>query len=258
MQEDRHTAWRYDTKPVSGATLADLHLRIFEEEYLPAAVAPDVLADNDRTVEQRLAACKMIASVDDPVPTVLGLLIVGRQPREWLPGAYVQFVRFLGDGPGDEIGDALLVDGSVGAVVRRTEEKLQAHNRIAVDLTSGPVERRREQYPLAALQQVVRNALLHRTYEATHSPVRVSWFDDRIEVISPGGPFGAVTPERFGQPGVTDYRNPNLAAALRVLGLTQRYGAGLPLAQRALQQNGSPPLEFEVSATFIRVVLRPV
>ena len=52
---------------------------------------------------------------------------------------------------------------------------------------------------------------MHRTYEATNAPVRVNWFDDRIEIISPGGPFGSVSDANFGEPGVTDYRNPNLA-----------------------------------------------
>ena len=34
---------------------------------------------------------------------------------------------------------------------------------------------------------------MHRTYEATNAPIRVSWFNDRIEVLSPGGAFGVVT-----------------------------------------------------------------
>jgi Ni,Fe-hydrogenase III small subunit len=48
--------------------------------------------------------------------------------------------------------------------------------------------------------------------------VRVYWFDDRIEIYNPGGPYGAVTVENFGRPGVTDYRNPHLADAIKVLG----------------------------------------
>ena len=48
---------------------------------------------------------------------------------------------------------------------------------------------------------------------------------DRIEVLSPGGAFGVVTVENFGQPGLTDYRNPNLAEAMKYLGYVQRFGA---------------------------------
>jgi ATP-dependent DNA helicase RecG len=49
-----------DLQGVPWASLADLNRRYFEEVYLPAAVAPDVLEANDRTYEQRLAATKMI------------------------------------------------------------------------------------------------------------------------------------------------------------------------------------------------------
>ena len=92
---------------------------------------------------------------------------------------------------------------------------------------------------------------MHRTYEATNAPIHVYWFEDRIEVLSPGGPFGAITPETFGQPGLVDYRNPNLAEALRVLGFVQRFGFGIPTARRELERNGNPPLSFEVTANHV-------
>jgi ATP-dependent DNA helicase RecG len=86
--------------------------------------------------------------------------------------------------------------------------------------------------------------------------VRVYWYDDRIEITNPGGPFGAVTPENFGSPGVTDYRNPNLAEVLHVLGFVQRYGAGIPTARRALERNGNAPPEFSVQSSHVGVTVR--
>jgi ATP-dependent DNA helicase RecG len=124
-------------------------------------------------------------------------------------------------------------------------------------LTSGPVEQRTQPYPLSALQQLVRNAVLHRTYEATNAPVRVYWYDDRIEITSPGGPFGIVRPENFGQPGVTDYRNPDLAEAMGVLGFVQHFGAGIPTARSALAKNGNLPSEFDVQSAYLGVIVRP-
>ena len=96
------------------------------------------------------------------------------------------------------------------------EEKRLAERRRSRDLpfdlqpvasaTIEDLEIRRSEYPLPALQQLIRNAILHRTYEGTNAPVRIYWFSDRIEIHNPGGPFGLVTKENFGQPGVTDYR----------------------------------------------------
>lgn len=86
--------------------------------------------------------------------------------------------------------------------------------------------------------------------------MRVSWFDDRIEILSPGGPYGVVTPETLGEPGLADYRNPNLAEALRVLGFVQRYGVGIATARRELERNGNPPPEFRAEPTYVGVIVR--
>ena len=87
---------------------------------------------------------------------------------------------------------------------------------------------------------------MHRAYDGTNAPIQVYWFDDRIEINSPGGPYGALTADNFGQPGVIDYRNPTLAEAMRVLGLVQRYGFGIPAARRELRANGQPDPAFRV------------
>lgn len=247
----------FDIRPVSMAALSDLNQRMFEEEYLPSSIAPDVLASDDRSYEERLASEKMVASADNPTPTVLGLLVIGVSARDFLPGAYIQFLRIAGVELADPIADEQEIDGPVTEVLRRVDEKIAAHNRVAVDFTSGPVESRRPTYPFSALQQLIRNAVLHRTYEATNAPVRVYWYDNRIEITSPGGPFGSVTEANFGVPGITDYRNPNLAAALRVTGFVQHFGAGIPIARRALAENHNPQLEFLIEPTYIGAVVRP-
>jgi len=155
----------------------------------------------------------------------------------------------------DPVVDEAVIDGTVADVLRRVDEKLVAHNRVAVDLTSSATERRQPLYPLQALQQLTRNAVLHRTYEATNAPSRLTWYDDRIEISNPGGPFGSVTAENFGSPGITDYRNPNLAEALRVLGFVQRFGVGIATARRALVENGNQPLRFEIHPTQVLAVI---
>jgi ATP-dependent DNA helicase RecG len=254
-EKRRHGDRPFDVQPVPSSALTDLDRRRFEDEYLVAAFAPDVLAANERSYEQRLAVTKMVVSADDPTPTVLGILVLSSRTRDFVPGAYVQFLRIAGRELADPVSDEQLIDGPVAEVLRRTDEKLSSHNRTAVDLTSGDRERRTSLYPIPALQQIVRNAIMHRSYEATNAPVRVTWYDDRVEITNPGGPFGAVTPENFGQPGVADYRNPSLAEALRVLGFVQRFGVGIATVRRELQANGNPPPEFEVNPSYVGVTL---
>ncbi|MDE2149004.1 MAG: putative DNA binding domain-containing protein [Gammaproteobacteria bacterium] len=256
-EKRRHRDRTFDSHPVVACPMAELNRVVFEQEYLPRAVAGDVLTANARSYEERLASTGMIVSVEDLTPTVTGVLTLGKTPRTWLPCAYVQFLRINGTEWGDPVVDEQELDGTLDLIIRRLDEKLKAHLTVAVDFTSGTTtETRRSPYPLVALQQLTRNAILHRTYEGTNAPVRVYWFDDRIEIHSPGGPFGSVTRENFGQPGKADYRNPRLAEVMKTLGFAQRFGFGIADARKALAENGNPPLEFQVEPTVVLATMR--
>lgn len=246
----------FDIQPLPSCNLSALSRILFEQEYLPNAFAPDIIAANERSYEQKLTTCRMIAFVDDPTPTILGVLVLGISPRDWVPGAYIQFIRFAGTKMDAPIQDEALVDGALGQVLRRIDEKIDAHNRSEVDITSADREIRTTPYPRAALQQLIRNAVMHRTYENTNMPVRVNWFDDRIEIINPGGPFGVVTRANFGSPGVTDYRNPNLADAMKVMGFVQRFGIGIQTARAEMRQNGNPDIEFQIEVMTVLATVR--
>jgi len=127
--------------------------------------------------------------------------------------------------------------------------------RVATDVTSSPVERRQPDYPLDALQQIIRNAVLHRSYE-TNTPVSWYWFADRVEIHSPGGLYGRVNETNFGQPYATDYRNPTLAAGLKLFGFVQRFGIGITLTRKACEDNGNPAPEFAFSVSSVLAVIR--
>src|SRR5579884_3011995 len=140
----------FDVQPIPTAMLQDLQRRLFEEEYLPAAFAHDVLAANERSYEQRLAALRMVVSADEPTPTLLGVLVLSPRCRDFVPGAYVQFLRSAGRDLADPIQDEEAVTGTLAEVLRRLDEKLRAHVKVAIDLTSSSTEERRPDYPVVA------------------------------------------------------------------------------------------------------------
>ena len=262
-EEERRLAERrrtrdlpYDLWPLKAATISDLDMDVFRREYLPSAVAAEVLEDNRRSVEEQLASVRFVTVGGDPRPTVVGMLVCGRDPREFIPGAYVQFLRLDGVDLTDPIKDQKEIGGPLPELLRNLETTFEAHVSTAADIVSGPREERRPDYPAGALRQLARNAVLHRTYEGTNAPVRIMWFSDRIEMLSPGGPFGQVTRDNFGRPGVTDYRNPHLAESMKNLGYVQRFGMGIPLAEKEMRQNANPPLEFDIQETQVLVTLR--
>lgn len=94
---------------------------------------------------------------------------------------------------------------------------------------------------------------MHRSYES-NAPVRFHWYDDRIEIQSPGGLYGMVSPENF--PRQADYRNPVLAEALATLGYVNAFGRGVLRAQGALQMNGNPAAEFRFEPHHVLATIR--
>lgn len=252
----RHRDLPFDLQLVSFATVADLNRNLFEGEYLSGAVAPDVIAANERSYPERLAASRMIESADNPIPTVLGCIVLSPRARDLIPCDYIQFLRIDGTTLADPIKDEEVIDGPLAQILRRLDDKLEAHIQTAIGITDGSLERRSPDYPLPALQQLARNALMHRTYEATNAPVRITWFNDRIEITNPGGPYGIVTRQNFGKPGYTDYRNPNIAEAMKVLGFVQRFGVGIQTAQRVLADNGNPLAIFDPQDNLVFVTIR--
>ena len=248
-EKRRYLERPFDLYPIPTTDISDLNLALFSYEYLPKAFSPEILEANERSLNEQLAATKMIVAADQPTATVLGILTIGKIPQDFLPGAYLQFLRIDGNELTDNIIDSLAIRGAMPEQIRRLDDKLIAHNRIAVDITSGPLEKRTALYPIEAVQQITRNAIMHRTYEATNAPVRVYWYNNRIEIISPGGVFGSITSENFGEPGVTDYRNPNLAEAMHTFAFVQRFGIGIPITRRLLAKAGHPAPKFKIDNT---------
>lgn len=253
---ERRRGWDgpFDQCPVSGASLDDLDLELFRREYLPSAVTPEVLRENGRSIPEQLAALHLASP--DAIPNVAGLLVLGREPSVYLPGAYVQFLRVAGTELTDPILDRKELSGPLPEILRRMDDITSSHIRIATTVVGTTVEQRTPDYPMAAMQQLLRNAAIHRNYETSNAPIQWYWFADRIEIHSPGGLYGRATEGTLGQPGGNDYRNPNVAAALYKLGFVQRFGMGIPLARKACQDNGNPAPEFLVSPTTFAVVVR--
>ena len=128
---------------------------------------------------------------------------------------------------------------------------LPAHSRPVAE--SAFRERTEADYPPVALRELLLNAIMHRSYES-NAPVRLNWFDDRIEVQNPGGLYGMASPENF--PRQTDYRNPVVAGAMATLGYVNAFGRGVIRAQEALRRNGNPPAEFTFEPSHVLATIR--
>jgi ATP-dependent DNA helicase RecG len=248
---DRARTW--DARACREATLDDLALELFALTYRRNAVAFDIVEDNDRPLELQLASLRFY-DLRLGHPTNAGVLLFGKDPRSFFPGAFVQYVQYAGDSQADEVLQERRIGGDLLDVLRDL-------NRLASELADErPVEqsdlseRAVFDYPAKAMRELLMNAVIHRNYEDSTTPTLVNHYIDRIEIQNPGGLYGDLTNEQF--PHGTSYRNPILAEAAKVLGFVNRFGRGIKVAQRELERNESPLAVFDPRPSFFHVTVR--
>lgn len=114
-------------------------------------------------------------------------------------------------------------------------------------------------YPFIALEEVLSNAIYHKSYELG-SPIEVQIWSDKIEVLSYPGPVPPVDAQIIQQQKrivAREYRNRRIGDFLKELKLTEGRGTGFPAIYHAMEQNGSPEPIFEtdLACTYFLTVL---
>lgn len=112
------------------------------------------------------------------------------------------------------------------------------------------------EYPLLAIREILLNALIHRDYSihTELSPIRLTLFQDRLEVENPGGLYGRITLDTLGKVGA-DTRNPYIAGALKIMEYAENRFSGIPTIRKEMERCGLPePLFQEIRGVF-RVTL---
>jgi predicted HTH transcriptional regulator len=96
--------------------------------------------------------------------------------------------------------------------------------------------------PVDAIREVVINALVHASYSAKGSPIRVAFCDDRIEVDNPGGLMPGITIDDMIR-GTSSIRNPTLARVFAEMDMIEKWGTGIPGVFSAVAAEGLPAPE---------------
>lgn len=196
-----------------------------------------------RTVAQQMQALGYF-NMKYNCPTYAGIVMFGVNPERFMPGCYVQYVRFSGHTRAGEIRSEYKFSGNLVKILSQLDTFVDASitNRRPVPV-SALREEIRVDYPHWATRELLMNAICHRDYEG-NGPVQFYQYDDRIEIMNPGGLYGKATPENF--PYVNDYRNGVIAEGMKVLGFVNRYSRGVQTVQDELRENGNGEADFKL------------
>ena len=121
------------------------------------------------------------------------------------------------------------------------------------EVIQGADRKKMEKVPEAAFREAIANALIHRVWDV-NSQIRVSMFDDRIEIVSPGGLPSGITEEEYLSGKLSVLRNRNLANVFYRLGFVEIFGTGITRIKQLYADSLIKP-DFEVSENAIEIVL---
>ncbi len=233
----------FDEQPVPELDSEALDFRVASESFAPV-----------RTLSRRdLETLRLVVSHQGHrVPTVGGLLLFGRDRLTRFPDAWIQAGRFSGTDKASIVDHA---DLKV-PLVRAIEEAVAFVEKHALRGAAIGRVRREDRWslPPAAVREAIVNALAHADYAQQGAPIRISIFDDRIEIENPGLlPFGLTLADL--PLGISKLRNRVIGRVFHELGLVEQWGSGVQRMLAACRGSGLAPPVWEEIGTRFRVTL---
>ena len=206
---------------------------------------------------------EMLAITRNGIPTLAAILNFGIYPQGYFPQLAITAIVV----PGREIGDISRrrerfldnkrIEGTLPEMLTEAIAFCRRNMKVRTMIDPKTGERTdRTEYPVEAIREAVLNALIHRDYShfTEGTPVQIDFFEDRLEIHSPGGLYGRMTIEDLGK-ARPDLRNPALATMSEFLLKTENRYSGIPTIRREMYEAGLPAPVFQNLRNEFAVIL---
>ena len=230
----------FEGLPEPRAAFEDLDLEVLSK-----------LRGRSTSVADLLALGLAVQQGDQIVPTNAGILAACPDPTRFHPSAWVQCGRLRGP-HGTDIFDQTEIHGPMPLAVDHAVEFLLKH---AYKTAVFGQVRRRDIYsiPIEPIREVIVNALVHASYAERSTPIRIGFYDDRIQVDSPGLLLPGMTIDTMRR--VSRLRNPALARIFREAGIMEQWGTGVQRVFEQVAEAGLPEPVIEEVQDRVRVTI---
>lgn len=238
----------FDDRPNLAADVSDLdlglmrsHLKDIDSNLYPYSLSMDTLQ-----------IAKDMQLVDGPPenlkPLNVGILMFSERPERYFRYARIEIV----DIP-DPTGTNMVEKTFTGPIQRQLRDALSYLKNYAIKEATIKTPDKAEairisNYPYAAIEEILANAVYHRSYQV-NEPITVRITPEEIEITSFPGFDRSITDEAIDRFDIRAriYRNRRIGDFLKELKLIEGRNTGFPNAKKALENNGSPALRFEMN-----------
>ncbi|MCP1715490.1 putative HTH transcriptional regulator [Methanocalculus alkaliphilus] len=240
-------------RSVSGISFDEMPMPDLSSDDLDIEAARRQFRGRKEVNEEEILTLKLLVPVQGKLaPTIGGMLLFGKKREYYFPDAWIQCGRFIGIDKAyifDHIEIHEHLPDAAGSVMLF----LKKHAFRGADISE---IRRRDVWsiPLTILREAIINAIVHADYSQKGAPIRVSFFDDRIEIENPGILLPGMTIEDVKQ-GVSKIRNRVIARVFKELDLIEQWGSGFRRILREAEDLGLPEPEIIEVGMRVRVTV---
>lgn len=237
----------FDDRVNNQAKINDLDLGLIQAHL--QAVNSDLYAESTKMDLPDICRAMHIAKgpVEDLRPVNVGLLFFSKEPDKFFKRAWIELVWHK-DGTGKKYKEYYFK----GPIQKQLKDVLSFFetNIISEQVVKLPNKAeaiRFYNFPFAAVEEALANAVYHKSYESG-SPIEVQVWPDKIEILSHPGPVPPVNAQILSTQRrivAREYRNRRIGDLLKELRLTEGRGTGFPAIYDTMAANGSPKPVFE-------------
>ena len=241
----------FDDRGNTSATIKDVSM-LLVRDFLTQTDSKLVEQLEDSSPLQILRQMDLVEGPNENVRIKnIALMLFSYHPEVYFPSTQVEIVIYPKgkDADPDNFIEIEPIKGPVHQIIRRTLDYVKTmviRQKVAKVATKAEADRTFN-YPYQALEEVIVNALYHRSYQE-REPVEISIMPEQIEIISYSGADRSIRLEdlRAGKRiHARRYRNRRLGDFLKELDLTEGRGTGIPTVKKELEKNGSEDASYE-------------
>jgi ATP-dependent DNA helicase RecG len=233
--------------------------RSYEQELVPKISFGDLDKEILKSIIGELSENSFIAAgygeIDVSgrcVPNVAGTLLFYRDHIKQVGESYLTLSHYAGSTKKSLI-KTHQFDGGLHHIIEMAYSTLEEMFQMDYVLTGSVKKARQLEVPATAIRELIVNAVAHRRYDI-ESPIRISVFSDRMEVLNPGSFYAPIHSANLKE-GLSRYRNIRIGDALRRTGHMEKQGIGISTIIESCLDHGLPEPQFLELDQYLKVII---
>jgi ATP-dependent DNA helicase RecG len=217
----------FDSEVVYGKSVEDIKLDSIKEQFYKAT--------NQTLDEVAMAKLELVRKEQGVLLPTNALILLSDDEIHYrlFRNASIACALFKGTDPTAFI-DQKTITGNIASQPEEAYEFVLRHISNVTVGYKGVYRMDRWEYPVVAIREAIRNAVIHRDYSISGSEIRLAIFDNRIELTSPGKLMSSIDFDDM-ESGQSEIRNKTLAPVFKKLGIIEKWGNGLKIISKEMK-----------------------